>query len=187
MSESERADSVGKEELEKILADASLPPAIASALRANLQLERIELDAEGGFWHKGEPFQNEKLMALFHRSIHRTPGGTYLISIPPYSYPIVVAEAPRQVRHVRLVGDAVMLLLSDGTEQQLAEESLCYVPGRGLYCLVDAPDGQRWSARFLRPAYYELLAHLEEEQDDRFVLVLPRGRLPIKVADKPPL
>ena len=185
MSSPEQPVGVSPQEIAKLLSDESLPSPIAAALRAGMALERIELDAEGRFWHQGEPFENERLSQLFHRSIARTPGGTYLISIPPYSYPFHVADAPRQVRHIRIEQAAVMLLLGDDSEQPLDPSSLRYVPSRGLYCLVLAPDAQRWPARFLRPAYYELLSHIEEA-DGQYELDLLGQRWPISVGTEPP-
>ena len=185
MSSSHEVDSVLPDEITKLLADPSLPEPIANALRAGMKLERIELDAEGCFWHQGERFQNDKLSSLFHRSIQRTDGGTYLIVIPPYSYPFVVADAPRQVRHIRQDDARVWLVLSDEQEQILEPSTLSYVPDRGLYCQVDAPGVQRWPARFLRPAYYALLSHIDQQGEDYF-LDLPGGRWPIPVVSQPP-
>ena len=131
------------------------------------------------FLHQGERFQNDKLSSCFIRSIQRTDGGTYLIVIPPYSYPFVVADAPRQVRHIRQDDARVWLVLSDEQEQILDPSTLSYVPDRGLYCQVDAPGVQRWPARFLRPAYYALLSHIDQQGEDYFSMC--RGRWPIPV------
>jgi hypothetical protein len=180
---------VSVDEVARLLVDPSLPSSVRQALQAGSRLERIELDHEGIWRHQGDPIEHPHLSALFHRSLHRQPSGTYLLHIPPLWYPITVADAPRQVRHVRLPqADAasphtVTLLLSDGSEQALDPSSLRYVEGHGLYCLVTAPDGERWPARFLRPAYYSLLELLIEEQDSYF-LVLPEGRFPVKIVDE---
>jgi hypothetical protein len=176
---------VASDEVKQLLRDPGLPEPVRRALLGGASLERIELDAEGRWRHQGEPFANPNLIALFHRSIARTAGGTYVLAIPPFTYPITVADTPRFVRHVRIAdadqgagGRAVTLLLGDGSEQQLEPDGLAYVADRGLYCRVRAPDGSRWPARFLRPAYYALAEHLVEE-DGAFHLDLPGGRVPI--------
>ena len=64
----------------RLLEDASLPEPIRSALISGNELTRISLDSEGQWRHEGELFVNTNVMALFHRSIRRTPGGTYPVS-----------------------------------------------------------------------------------------------------------
>ncbi|MFO0576591.1 MAG: DUF1285 domain-containing protein [Polyangia bacterium] len=186
------AGEVSGDEVKQLLRDPGLPEAVRRALLGGAKLERIELDPEGQWRHQGEPFTNPNLIALFHRSIARTAGGTYVLQIPPFSYPITVADTPRFVRHVRIAareaggreagGPAVTLLLSDGSEQPLAADGLAYVADRGLYCRVLSPDGSRWPARFLRPAYYALAEHLVEE-GGAFQLDLPSGRVPIPTVE----
>ena len=167
-----------------VLADASLPAAIRAALSAGAQLERIELDAEGQWRHEGTPFVHPHLIELFHRSIVRTRGGTYLIEIPPYSYPITVRDTPRYVRHIRIDPAAqpcqILLIVSDGSEQPLDPSTLSYVPDRGLYCRVDTTKGERFPARFLRPAYYSLSEHIMDEADSYF-LQTSGGKWPIPI------
>lgn len=182
-----QANDLSTDELARILGDASLPAPVRRALEGGASLERIELDAEGEWRHAGEPFTNPNLIALFHRSIGRTAGGTYVLSIPPFTYPILVADTPRFVRHVRIVriGQApgaggVTLLLSDGSEEALDPSTLAHVAERGLYCRVGA---ERWLARFLRPAYYAL-AELLLEEGGGYYLDLPGGRAPVPTVER---
>ena len=168
----------------RLLEDASLPESIRGALTSGNELTSISLDSEGQWRHEGELFVNTNLMALFHRSIRRTAGGTYFLQIPPFSYPIVVSDTPRYVRHIRWSESTqrteIKLFLSDGSEELLDPYRLSYVPERGLYCQVLAPDEGYWSARFLRPAYYSISEHIIE-QDDEYFLDLPSGRVSIPV------
>ena len=57
----------------RLLDDASLPESIRGPLTSGNELTRISLDSEGQWRHEGELFVNTNLMALFHRSIRRTP------------------------------------------------------------------------------------------------------------------
>lgn len=178
---------VPTDEVARLLADASLPDSIRRALRSGAELVHIGLDSEGQWRHQGELFVNTNLMALFHRSIRRTPFGSYFLHIPPFSYPISVSDTPRYVRHIRVSQTAssmeILLFLSDDSEEILDLQSLSYVPTRGLYCRVLAPDGGTWPARFLRPAYYACAEYIIE-QSDTYYLDLPSGRVAIPVVEK---
>lgn len=144
--------------------DQTLPEPVRQFLMSGGTLERIALDEEGRWTHQGEPFENEHLRALFHRSIERTGGGTWVLHIGPFIYPIEVADTPYHVRRLRLLGEGVderaELGLSDGTEEVLDPLTLRYrADPPALYCGV---KGGAHQARFNRAAYDELLQRLEE-------------------------
>lgn len=156
------------------LNDPTIPEPIKDALRRGLKFERIALDSEGNFWHDGELLNDARISELFHRSIQRTPGGSYLLVVPPFSYPLEVVDVPYWVTQVRFAGDTasgeltrVRIRLSDGSEENLAFDTLCYQPGRGFVCLVKE---RSMPARFSRPCYFALAEHVVEEDDDD-----PRG------------
>lgn len=142
----------------RLLADPALPAAVRQFLAGGGQLERIVLSEEGQWSHQGEPFTNPALIALFNRSLQRTPGGTWLLHIPPFSYPIELADTPYYVRSARRDGERFLLDLTDDCEEVLQPATLRHVEGRGLYCRVkatpEAPAG--YPARLLRPAYFAL-------------------------------
>jgi hypothetical protein len=142
-----------------ILADATLPEPVRRALLSGLPLERITLDAEGRWWHEGDPIDNPRIAELFHRSIERTPGGTYVLHIAPFTYPIEVKDTPYFVRRCEVQGQTARIYLSDGSDEQLEPKSLRYAADRGFYCAV---KGGKFGARFNRPAYYALAEHVEE-------------------------
>ncbi|MGE4093434.1 MAG: hypothetical protein AB7G75_21630, partial [Candidatus Binatia bacterium] len=52
------------------------------------------------------------------------------------------------------------LRLNDESEEQLDPTSLYIEAGNVLYCRVKK---QEYTARFLRPAYYQLTAYIEED------------------------
>lgn len=189
------------------LNDPTIPEPIKDALRRGLKLERIALDSEGNFWHEGELLDDPRICELFHRSIKRTAGGSYLLEVPPFSYPLVVADVPYWITQVRFAGGEaageptrIRLRLSDGSEEDLAIDTLAYQPRRGFACLV---KGRSMPARFSRPCYFALAEHVVEEEDDeaeaygrdeseddehydgpprgRLSLVLGEARYPIRV------
>jgi hypothetical protein len=165
-------------EVARLLADPTLPAPVRQFLTAGGQLERIVLSEEGQWSHQGEPFLNLALSALFSRSLQRTPGGTWVIHIPPFSYPVTLADTPYYVRSARLAGDAVLLTLNDDTEEPLFPRTLRYVEGRGLYCRVKLASESGYAARLLRPAYYALAEHIVEDASG-FFLQLGRERIPV--------
>ena len=160
-----------------VVADSTLPEPVRRALLAGMPLERITLDEEGRWWHEGDPIDNPRIVELFNRSIERTTGGTYVLHIAPFTYPIEVKDTPFFVRRCELQGDAARLHLSDGSDEPLEVSSLRYVPDRGFYCAVK--NGSH-KARFTRPAYYALAEHIEtEDASGRYVLVLGNTRTSI--------
>src|SRR3954464_4980491 len=92
-------------EVQRLLADPTLPVPIRQFLTAGGQLERIVLDEQGQWSHQGEPFLNPALIELFNRSLERTPGGTWVLHIEPFSYPVELADTPYYVHGARLQGD----------------------------------------------------------------------------------
>lgn len=189
------------DEQNKWLADPTIPEPIRRALSSGVPLERIELDSEGHFWHEGERIADPRISELFHRSIQRTPGGSYLLVVAPFSYPLVVHDVPLWVTQLALepaqaTGQAPRLRvrLSDGSEEDLALDTLRYQPRRGFVCQV---KGGTLPARFTRPCYFALAEHVTEEDepgpaaasDDstaeappgRLTLVLGSARYPIPV------
>lgn len=131
------------------------------------------MDAEGRFFYEGDPVDNPRISALFHRSIERTPGGTFLLHVGPFTYPIEVRDTPYFVHKVTVEKKTsqVHIELSDGSAEELDIESLRYVKDRGFYCRV---KNGTFSARFSRPAYYTLAEFVEEEGEDAVLVLGPR-------------
>jgi hypothetical protein len=127
----------------RALDDPDIPDGLRRALAAGLALETIHLDARGRWSHEGERFVNRRLSALFHRSVVCTSAGTWLLSIPPYTYPITVEDCGWFV--VRVHSDAA----TDGLHAELAGGELVRLPTGGWWTdggervLVQLADGRR--------------------------------------------
>lgn len=147
-------------EAQRLLADTTLPAPVQQFLRSGGRLERIVLDADGNWQHEGEPFENPALIALFNRSLQRTAGGTWVLHIPPFTYPIELADTPYYVRSARYADGQLLLHLGEEQEEPLDPSTLRYVEGRGLYCRVKGTAGG--AARLLRPAYFALASQITE-------------------------
>lgn len=159
--------------------DETLPEVVQSFLRSGAKLQEIRLDAAGKWTHEGLDFENPRIIDLFSRSVGRTEGGTWVLEIGHFTYPIEVEDTGFFVERVRLGESPPIIELSDGTEEPFSPEELSYGAGGRLYCTVK--DGS-FEARFKRNAYYRLAEHIEDD-GEQWTLVLDGTRYPIASAD----
>jgi uncharacterized protein len=157
------------------LADPDVPEGVRRALEAGAALEEIRLDARGRWWHQGEPFVHARLIALFHRSLARTPAGLWLLHIAPYSYPVVVDGAGRFAHRLHRDAAPWTLELLDGGSLAFRGETLWTDGEDGLY--VEDEAGQ--TVRLIEQAYRVLTESLEEDASG-FSVAGPAGRFPIR-------
>ncbi|MFW5968001.1 MAG: hypothetical protein ACOCV2_10810 [Persicimonas sp.] len=143
--------------------DETLPEVVKNYLRQGYELEEIRLDATGKWTHEGLDFENPKIIDLFSRSVDRTPGGTWVLEIGRFTYPITVEDAGFFVERIDLSQSPPLLSLSDDTTEELDPNTLAYEPEGRLYCTVK--DGE-FRARFKRPAYYALAERFVEEDGE---------------------
>lgn len=156
---------------EQVLADPTIPEPIRDALERGLPLAEIRLDRFGTWWHAGERVEHERVCRLFHRSIERTDGGTYVLSIWHFTYPIVVEDTPLFVRRVHIPsadGQELSLELSDGSTEYLDPGALALDGQR----LTTTFKSRPFEARFLRDAYHSLLDAVREGPDGGYVLAI---------------
>lgn len=142
--------------------DETLPEVVKGFLRRGYQLEDIHLDRRGRWTHQGEPFENQKIIALFSRSVGRTDGGTWVLEVPPYTYPIRVEDTGFFVEQIDCNASPARVYLSDESSEDFDLSTLSYEPEGRLYCTIK--DGQ-FRARFKKPAYYALAEYFVEEDD----------------------
>lgn len=141
--------------------DETLPEVVKRFLRSGAPLESIRLDAQGRWTHEGLDFENPQIVALFNRSVSRTPGGTWVLSIPPFTYPIEVEDTGFFVDRVDLDTSPPTVSISDGTTEPLDARTLRYLPHGRLYCRV---KGGAFDARFKRAAYYAMAETIEDSE-----------------------
>ena len=123
----------------------------------------IRLDAEGKFWHDGERVDHPALEKALNGWIARHPDDGRFILTNGYDWTYFeVDDAPYTVRALRILPDAVVLHLSDDTEEPLAPETLRVGRGDALYANV---KGGRFEARFSRHAQTALAPILNEAED----------------------
>lgn len=145
--------------------DETLPDVVKEFLRKGYTLEQITLHAAGYWTHRGQKFDNKRVIALFNRSVKRTSGGTWVLDVGMFVYPIEVEDCGFFVEHIQATTDAITLHLSDGTTQELDVQTLTYEPEGRLYCGIR--EGA-FKARFKRAPYNALTDCFHQEEQTIF-------------------
>lgn len=128
----------------------------------------IVLDSEDRFWHDGERVEHPSLEKALHTWIARHPDDGRFILSNGYDWTYFqVDDVPFTVRGLRVLPDAVMLTLSDETEEPLVPETLRVGRGDALYAKV---KGGNFEARFSRHAQTALAPALAESKDGKLML-----------------
>jgi hypothetical protein len=140
------------------------------------------IDEEGSWFCDGQQVEDRELAAFLSRCLVERGGG-YLVVCEGEIHPVTVADAPLVVRHVhRRIGaggglERVEIELTDGRREMLDGKTLEISSQHILYCRA-TPQGLL--ARFCRPAYYELMRHLEMEGEfERFYVTIDGRRYAI--------
>ena len=157
----------------RALLDPDTPSGLRRALEAGAPLEAIHLDARGRWWHEGEPFVHPRLIQLFHRSLHQTPGGTWLLTIPPFSYPVTVGHTGRFIHRLLRTGSSFLLATLDGREVPFERDKLVTDGVDGLYTVIDGE-----TARFVDDAW-KTLSPCIDQVNQSWVLDWQGQRSPI--------
>jgi hypothetical protein len=118
----------------------------------------IRLDAEGHFWHDGRRVEHAGLSAALHSWIARHPDDGRYILTNGYDWTyFAVDDAPFVVRAIRLDTEHIVLLLSDGTEEDWAPEDTRAGADGALYARVKpSAQGGPFEAKFSRHAQASL-------------------------------
>ncbi len=132
----------------------------------------IFVDKEGKWFHKGMEMVRREIIRFFCEHLEVDASGRYVINLDEEQCYIEVEDTPFVVRTVQFEetgGRKTFLLsLNDETREVLRPESLSVGDEDVLYCRVK--EG-RFTARFHRPAYYQL-AEFVREEDGKFYLPL---------------
>jgi hypothetical protein len=124
---------------------------------------KISFGKDGWWYANDERIQNRRINLLFSQHLRKQPGGTYEIAIGWDKVTVVIDDAPYVVTQVS--GDpasGLVIRLNDESEEVLDPATLSIGPENVLYCRV---KGGAHSARFLRPAYYQLTEHVQEDEE----------------------
>jgi hypothetical protein len=149
-------------------------------INGEIPLCNIRIDKEGVWYYKGAEMFRKEIVNFFYQNLRQDPSGHYLIELENDRCYLDVEDTAFVVRSVRQAlsekdGKTVFyLLLSDDTIDALDPATLQIGTGNVLYCCV---KNNRFAARFLRSAYYQLADHIEYDKDqDRYFIPLDTER-----------
>ena len=141
----------------------------------------IHIDKEGRWFHKGVEMVRREFVRSFYQQMELDHGGQYVICWGGKRCYVDVEDTAFVVKRISYLGGEgekrarFMMNLSDDTEEELVPDTLHMGEENVLYCRVK--DGA-FPARFNRPAYYQLAAHVEVAGDD---YVLPMNGRKYKI------
>jgi hypothetical protein len=118
---------------------------------------RITFGKDGRWYCDDEPIPNKAICRLYAKAMTIDPDGTARLRLGEDKAEVTIEDTPWVV--VQVEGDPVhgfSVLLNDETLESLDPTTLRVGANDVLYCRV---KGGRHEARFLRPAYYELMRH----------------------------
>jgi hypothetical protein len=135
---------------------------------------KISFGKDGWWYANNERIQHRRINLLFSQHLRKTPEGHYEITIGSDSVPVEIDDAPYVVTRVTASpGHMLTLHLNDESEEVLDPSTLYVGQENVLYCCVKR---KAHIARFLRPAYYQLAAYVQEDTGT--------GRLFLRLGEK---
>jgi hypothetical protein len=141
----------------------------------------IRIDKEGVWYYKGAEMFRKEIVNFFYENLRQDASGHYLIELENDRCYLDVEDTAFVVRSVGQAlsekdGKTTVLYLhlSDDTTDALDPATLRIGTGNVLYCCV---KNNRFEARFLRSAYYQLAGHIEYDEDqDKYFIPLDAER-----------
>ena len=144
---------------------------------------KISFEKDGWWYANDERIENRRINLLFSQHLRKAEDGSYEIVLGRDTATVEIDDASYVV--TALHGDpdqGLRVHLNDDSEEDLAADSLYIGQENVLYCRV---KGQEHLARFLRPAYYQIAAYIQEEPETgAFVLRLKETSHPIPCVEE---
>ena len=136
-----------------------------------------------GAWHiRGEKITHERTLDTLNRGFELREDGEVIVRVGNQWAYVEIEETPLVVHNIvprpanQPGPDSIELALSTKRREELKPETLLLVGEKDLYCTV---LNGRTQARFLRPAYHNLLPFLVESAEG-YALELSSGRFTIR-------
>jgi len=139
----------------------------------------IYVDKDGAWFHNGAPIVHRGFLLLFYQSIRLDDQGRYIIKLHNQTCRLDVEDTPFVVLGVTFLpkgddrgDDCFMLHLIDETQEPLDPATLTVGNDHVLYCKIRQ---RRFTARFSRPAYYQLAQHIQEDPESHSFFISLNG------------
>ncbi|HWP91269.1 MAG TPA: DUF2946 family protein [Thermodesulfobacteriota bacterium] len=128
---------------------------------------RFFIDKEGNWFQDGIPVLHRWTYLHNNRLLSRDEEGRYYVDEGSGRLYVKVEDTPFVVKMVDMREDGFYAILNDETEEKLDLGKLWMNEENVAYTKV---KNDRYEARLLRPAYYELTKHLIEEGDNFYIV-----------------
>jgi len=139
---------------------------------------KITFGKDGRWYSDGELIPNRAIGRLFSRTLQILPDGRARLELGEDRADVVIEDTPWVVTEVDGgPAQGFTVVLNDETREPLDPATLRVGAGNVLYCRVKAGAHE---ARWLRPAYYDLMRHAETAPGGE--VVLPVGGRRIRLA-----
>jgi len=144
---------------------------------------KISFGKDGWWYANDERIQNRRINVLFSQHLRKISEGTYEIAIGWDRVAVEIDDTPYVITQVSGDSeDGFILRLNDESEERLAPHTLRVGQDHVLYCRVKEDEHL---ARFLRPAYYQLTAHVQEDvATHSYLLRVGDGLFPISTSSQ---
>ena len=154
----------------------------AEYLQGRTRETTIRRDAQGRWFHDGDPLEHPNLIRSFDRWIERAEDGRYCLKNDINWAYVTIEGPPLFVRTLRFDGgDTAWLVLSNDREERLVPDTLRHGEDGALHC--DVANGTL-VARFDRHAQAQLERVLGEDERGVY-LALGGGRVRPPVVNDP--
>jgi hypothetical protein len=141
---------------------------------------KIRFGKDGRWYSDDEPIPNAAICRLFSRAMRVLPDGRGRLELGEDKADVIIEDTPWVVAGVEGgPRQGFTLVLNDETREPLDAGSLRVGREHVLYCRV---KGGAHEARFLRPAYYDLMRHAEPGPGGETVLPVGGTRVTIRGA-----
>jgi hypothetical protein len=138
----------------------ALPPGVTPEMLEKFRTIGLRIDRSGKLWHQGDEVTHPRLRQALLRWLDVLPDGRNVVRLDAQRYAYVdVEDAHLRATSARWEGDRAWLVLDDGSEEELAYDTLTAASDDAVYCQV---RGGTLRARVSTPAYYVLAEHIVE-------------------------
>lgn len=127
---------------------------------------RFFIDKRGNWFQDGIKIQHRLTYLYNNKLLDRDERGRYYVDEGSGKLYVEVEDTPFVVKMVSKRGEGIYLSLNDGTEERLDFGNF-YINTENIpYTRV---KNGRFEARFLRPAYYELMKYAKKDGGEYFI------------------
>ncbi len=137
----------------------------------------IRIDKDGVWYYNDVEMIRKDIVLLFSSNLTRDASGRYHIEYNKERCPVDVEDTPFVVRNASLTQDGgsthFVIVLSDESVEELDLRSLAISEANILYCSV---KNRKFSARFSRPAYYQMAEYIEYDSAGDTYFIAANGR-----------